>query len=187
MFDGINMSNKNILEIGCGRGGGIAAIEKYLKPKELHACDLNSMNIQYCKNNQGKTINFKQCNAQNLQYPDNYFDVVINIESSHSYEEPDLFFKEVNRVLKYDGIFLYSDTGNVIHQFPKSFQYFKKIIREDITKNVEQSCVEDYEKFNKVIENKRFKEIYMNIAKNKAIEYSGSNNTYIKYIAYKEQ
>ena len=50
MFDNIDMKNKNILEIGCGRGGGISAIQKYLNPKELYACDLNYMNIEYCIN-----------------------------------------------------------------------------------------------------------------------------------------
>jgi len=187
MFDNIDMKNKNILEIGCGRGGGISAIQKYLNPKELYACDLNYMNIEYCINNQNKDIKFKQCNAHSLDYPDNFFDVVINIESSHSYQEPDLFFKEVVRVLKHDGIFLYADTGNVIQEFMQYFKYFKKIIREDITKNIEQSCREDYDKFDKMITNKDLKKVYMDIAKSKAIRYSLVDDDYIKYIGYKER
>lgn len=185
MFDNIETSKKRILEVGCGRGGGASAILKYLKPLSIDACDINQKNIDYCLKHQPPEINFKQAYAQSLTYPDNFFDIVINVESSHCYNNYSLFFHEVNRVLKKDGIFLYVDCGQVIHNFNKFFHLFKKIIRDDITENVKKSCQEDYDKFNNMIEDKEIKKILTDTAIEKANKYSNGNNQYIKYVGYK--
>lgn len=187
MFEGINIKNKKILEIGCGRGGGISSLAKYLNAKELYACDQNKLNIEYCKTYQQDFINFKQCRAQNLEYEDGSFDIVLSVESSHSYKDPELFFNEVSRVLKKDGIFLYVDCGQTIHEFYKYFSLFDKIIREDITKNVKDSCKEDAIKFNQMLPNGDIKNIYVGIANFKFDQYSKSKNQYIKYVAYKDK
>jgi ubiquinone/menaquinone biosynthesis C-methylase UbiE len=186
MFNDIDIKNKKILEVGCGRGGGISSIAKYLNTKDLYACDQNKMNIEYCKNNQKDFINFKQSDAHFLDYDDNFFDIVLNVESSHCYDNPELFFNEVTRVLKNDGIFLYVDCGKVIHQFYKYFYLFDKIIEEDITKNVMNSCREDSIKFNNMIDDEQIRDIYVNIANIKFNEYSKSDSQYIKYVAYKD-
>ena len=185
MFNDIDIKNKKILEIGCGRGGGISSIAKYLNIKDLYACDKNKMNIEYCKNNQEDFISFKQSDAHSLDYDDNSFDIVLSVESSHSYDNPELFFNEVNRVLKNDGIFLYVDCGQVIHKFYKYFYLFNKIIEEDITKNVMNSCKEDSIKFNNMIDDEDIRSIYVDIANFKFNQYSKSKNQYIKYAAYK--
>ena len=185
MFKNIDVKDKKILEVGCGRGGGMSSIAKYLDVRDLYACDQNKMNIDYCKNNQQDFIDFKQSNAHSLDYEDNSFDIVLSVESSHSYENPELFFNEVNRVLKNDGVFLYVDCGQVIHQFYKYFYLFDKIIREDITKNVKNSCKEDSIKFKKIIPNENIKNLYVGIADFKFNQYSKSNNQYIRYVAYK--
>ncbi|MFA4864868.1 MAG: class I SAM-dependent methyltransferase, partial [Bacteroidales bacterium] len=44
-----------------------------------------------------------------LHFQDNTFDVVINVESSHRYSKMDRFLKEVYRVLKPGGYFLFAD------------------------------------------------------------------------------
>ena len=185
MFKDIDIKNKKILEIGCGRGGGISSIAKYLNTKDLYACDQNKMNIDYCKNNQQDFINFKQSNAHSLDYEDNSFDIVLNVESSHCYDNPEIFFNEVNRVLKNDGVFLYVDCGQVIHEFYKYFHLFNKVIREDITKNVKDACKEDSIKFKKLIPDENIKNLMVHIAEFKFNQYSMANNQYIKYIAYK--
>lgn len=185
MFENINVSNKKILEVGCGRGGGASSIKKYLNPLEISACDFNLSNIKYCIDNQSSDIIFKHSDAQELLYPDKYFDIVINVESSHCYNNIDLFFTEVSRVLNDDGIFLYTDCGKNIHEFYRFFDHFKKISRYDITENVKLSCEEDSEKFDKMIYDEKIKNIYSNISKEKAKEYASRNNQYIKYVAHK--
>lgn len=185
MFNNIDVSDKKILEIGCGRGGGASAVLKYLKPLSIDACDMNTANIQYCLRNQPFEINFKQSYAQGLRYQDSSFDIVLSIESSHSYDNYHLFFEEVDRVLKQGGIFLYADCGDVIHNFDHFSNYFKKIIREDITENVRKACEEDYIRFNNLIDNENVKNMLVDIAKRKAKLYAEGDSQYIKYIAYK--
>ena len=183
LFDNLKIKIKNILEVGCGRGGGIKKISKYFNFKEIHACDLNQENIKYCKTNNKKNINFKVSNAENLDYEDNYFDIVINVESSYNYKNYPLFFNEVKRVLKPDGIFLYADLGKTIHRFPEFFYMFKNIIRTDITENVANSCKDDIENFKNLKIREDVKQWLIALTKDKYYkEYSLHNNQYIRYI-----
>jgi ubiquinone/menaquinone biosynthesis C-methylase UbiE len=183
LFDNLKIENKNILEIGCGRGGGIKGISKYFNFKEIHACDLNQENIKYCKTNNKTNINFKVSNAEKLTYEDNYFDIVINVESSYNYENYPLFFNEVKRVLKPNGIFLYADLGTTIHYFSTFFYLFKNIIRTDITENVANACKDDIENFKNLKIRENVKDWLVHLAESKYYKkYSLSNNQYIRYI-----
>ncbi|MCK9400954.1 MAG: class I SAM-dependent methyltransferase [Bacteroidales bacterium] len=106
----IDIKGKDILEVGCGRGGGLSYINRYLSPNSAIGLDLNKTAIEFCKKYySNEKINFLQGNAQSLHFQDNTFDVVINVESSHRYSKMDRFLKEVYRVLKPGGYFLFAD------------------------------------------------------------------------------
>jgi len=183
MFEGIDSKDKKILEVGCGRGGGISAIKKYLDTDKLFACDINRLSIEYCKNNQDNSIEFKVSDAHKLDYPDNFFDILVSVESSHCYHLPELFFSEVSRVLKPGGVFLYTDCGKNINKFGSEVSEFTDIKKEDITKNVRESCLEDYEKWKLLILDEAIKEKITGIALEKSKEYSKGSGMYLKYIA----
>ncbi|MCB0552935.1 MAG: class I SAM-dependent methyltransferase [Phaeodactylibacter sp.] len=107
---GIDIQGKDILEVGCGRGGGLSYITRYLSPSKVTGLDLNNRAIEFCKKNYvGEGITFLQGNAQLLKFEDNCFDVLINVESSHRYPQVDKFLNEVYRVLKPGGYFLFAD------------------------------------------------------------------------------
>jgi ubiquinone/menaquinone biosynthesis C-methylase UbiE len=138
---GADIKGKEILEVGCGRGGGLSYINRYLFPSSLTGIDLNKKAIQFCKNHYPERNNtFLKANAQNLPFSDNSFDVVINVESSHRYPQPELFFKEVYRVLRPGGFFLFADFRQrdellmLDNQIKKT--QFKLINKENITSNV---------------------------------------------------
>lgn len=106
----IDIKGKDILEVGCGRGGGLSYINRYLSPNSAIGLDLNNRAIEFCKKYySNERIEFLQGNAQSLNFQDNTFDVVINIESSHRYSQMDRFLYEVYRVLKPGGFFLFAD------------------------------------------------------------------------------
>jgi spermidine synthase len=46
---GINIKGKDILEVGCGRGGGLSYINRYLSPHSATGVDLNKKAIEFCK------------------------------------------------------------------------------------------------------------------------------------------
>ncbi len=138
---GVDIRGKDILEVGCGRGGGLSYIYRYFSPNSLTGVDLNRKAINFCnKKYSAERIIFLQANAQKLNFQKDSFDVVINVESSHRYSQKDIFLDEVYRVLKPNGFFLFADFGNKIEieklntQFEKS--NFQLVKFENITDNV---------------------------------------------------
>lgn len=108
---GTSLKNKNILEVGCGRGGGARWVTKLLNPKKYFAIDLNAKEIQFCKHHFSnvKSLNFSVGDAERIPFTNEKFEVVLNVESSHVYPNVEIFFKEVYRVLKPKGYFLHAD------------------------------------------------------------------------------
>ncbi len=107
---GVDIEEKDVLEVGCGRGGGLSYIYSYLLPSSATGIDLNKKAIEFCKKHySNERIKFLQANAQDLSFKDNAFDIVINVESSHRYSQMDKFLDEVYRVLKPGGVFLFAD------------------------------------------------------------------------------
>jgi len=56
-----------------------------------------------------EVVNFQVGDSEDILFLDGNFDVVINVESSHCYGSMEIFLKEVRRVLKPGGYFLYCD------------------------------------------------------------------------------
>jgi SAM-dependent methyltransferase len=105
-----NLEGKDILEIGCGRGGGLAFIHRLFKPASSVGIDRDPSAIGFCQKHYNQPgLSFMQGDAQNIHLPDHSFDLIINVESCHLYERMDLFLHEVERLLKPNGIFLLTD------------------------------------------------------------------------------
>ncbi|HUS01189.1 MAG TPA: class I SAM-dependent methyltransferase [Chitinophagaceae bacterium] len=106
----VDVIDKDILEVGSGRGGGSAYINKYLKPKMIIGLDIAHNAIKLANENHSvKSLKFVQGSAENLPFPDETFDVVINVESCHAYGSVQAFLKEVKRVLRPGGYLLCTD------------------------------------------------------------------------------
>ncbi len=143
---GVDIEGKNILEVGCGRGGGISYLNRYFSPNSVKGVDLNKKAIKFCKKHYPEKSNtFSQANAQSLPFSENSFDVVINIESSHRYPQPELFFTEAYRVLRPGGYFLFADFRDDIEvdrldsQLKKTKFHLEK--KQDITSNVVEALI----------------------------------------------
>lgn len=109
----INLKGKDLLEVGCGRGGGSSYIMHYFKPKSMSGVDFSKKAIGFCKRYYSiKGLSFFVGDAESLPFEDNKFDVVINIESSHCYGNMKLFLSEVFRLLRPNGYFLFADFRN---------------------------------------------------------------------------
>jgi len=137
---GVEIKGKDILEVGCGRGGGLSYINRTFAPNSAIGIDLNKKAIKFCnKKYSSEKIKFFQADAQKLNFEDNAFDVVINIESSHRYSRVDLFLSEVYRILKPGGVLLFADFGNQydLRKLNRQFKNrnFKRLKNEIITEN----------------------------------------------------
>ena len=90
--------NAKILDIGCGKGYLIYDFLKVLPNAEVFGLDISNYALENSKSEiKSKLI---QGNATNLPFDDNYFDLVISINTLHCLEAPDLYLalQEMERV-----------------------------------------------------------------------------------------
>ena len=103
-----DIKNKNILEVGSGRGGGASYIARYLKPSSITGMDISNEAVGLCSEFYNiPNLNFVCGDSESIPFPDNSFDVLINVESSHCYGDMSKFLSEAYRILKRGGFFLF--------------------------------------------------------------------------------
>jgi ubiquinone/menaquinone biosynthesis C-methylase UbiE len=109
----VDLTGKDVLEVSCGHGGGASYLVRTLHPGSYTGLDFNAAGIEFCqKRHNLPGLEFVQGDAQNLHFPDQSFDAVINVEASHIYPDFERFLGEVARVLRPGGHFLYADFRN---------------------------------------------------------------------------
>jgi SAM-dependent methyltransferase len=104
------VAGRDVLEVSCGRGGGASFVSRTFKPQRYVGVDLSQENIRLARERAARPgLTFEIGNAELLPLPDASFDIVVNIEASHLYDDREKFFAEVLRVLKPGGAFCYTD------------------------------------------------------------------------------
>jgi phthiocerol/phenolphthiocerol synthesis type-I polyketide synthase E len=141
------LTNSHVLDVGCGRGGTVCVIRQFFDAKSVTGIDLSSSAIRFCQaNHKYPDVRFQEGDAEKLPFAGESFEVVTNIESSHSYPNIYAFYSEAYRVLTTGGYFLYTDVLPVSDMNEcVSFLQAKGFIIErdrDITTNVLLSCDE---------------------------------------------
>ena len=107
---GIPLAGRDVLEVGCGRGGGADFIARCHHPRSYTALDLSSRAIAFSRKNYVvEGLSFVCGDAEALGFPDESFDAVVNVESSSHYPHFDRFLNQVGRVLRPGGHFLWAD------------------------------------------------------------------------------
>lgn len=105
-----DLSGKDVLEVGSGRGGGCSYVARYLKPKSMKGMDFSVNAVNLCKQRYSTpNLTFCHGDAEFMPFDDGSFDFVLNVESSHCYGSMKKFVNEVVRVLKPGGIFSWAD------------------------------------------------------------------------------
>jgi SAM-dependent methyltransferase len=107
---GAPIAGRDVLEVGCGRGGGAAYVARAFEPRRVVAVDLSPRAVALCRGRfPHPRLTFQVGDAERLPFGDASFDVVLNVESSHCYGHFDAFLREARRVLRPGGHFLYAD------------------------------------------------------------------------------
>ena len=138
------LKDKDILEVGCGRGGGASFLARYYKPKSFIGLDISKKTTDFCNNHhQAEGLKFIKGHAEELPFEDSSIDAVVNVESARVYGNIPKFFEEVYRVLKPDGKFLFADMikPKDIESINKQLEEagFKFLKKENIRENVVQA------------------------------------------------
>jgi ubiquinone/menaquinone biosynthesis C-methylase UbiE len=95
-----NIQFNSVLDFGCAKGFMLYDFKKLNKNFELHGVDISKYAIT--SSIEDVRQNLKIADAQNLPYEDNYFDLVISINTIHnlSKEGCSKSLKEIQRVTK---------------------------------------------------------------------------------------
>ena len=134
-----------LLEVSCGRAGGLNAILTKAPEIDATGLDVAQSAIDFCRRTYGENdrLRFVQGSALELPFPDATFDVLLNVEASNDYPDRARFFREVARVLKPDGVLLYADTMKQGRREGMEQELTSAGFRaefRDITSNVAEAC-----------------------------------------------
>src|SRR5206468_12347276 len=81
---GAPVAGRDLLEVGCGRGGGADYVARKLGPRRLVAVDLSPRAVALCRRRfAGPHLAFEVGDDERLPFESASFDVVLNVESSH--------------------------------------------------------------------------------------------------------
>ncbi|NUS99862.1 MAG: class I SAM-dependent methyltransferase [Sphingomonas sp.] len=139
------ISGMKVLEVSCGRGGGLNAFRCAAGDLDVTGLDVAQAAIAFCRRTYGEreNLHFVQGSALALPFPDASFDVILNVEASNDYGDRARFFREASRVLKPDGLLLYADTvkqgrREAMEQELAAAGFDAEL--RDITGNVAEAC-----------------------------------------------
>jgi ubiquinone/menaquinone biosynthesis C-methylase UbiE len=106
----VDLGGRAVLEVSCGHGGGASYLTRTLRPSRYTGLDLNPTGIRFCQQrHRVEGLSFVRGDAEDLPFPDDNFDAVVNVEASHCYPDFPRFLAQVARVLRRGGHFLYAD------------------------------------------------------------------------------
>ena len=106
----VDLGGREVLEVGSGRGGGASFVARTVRPRRMVGVDVSPRTVALCRSRHAVPgLSFEVGNAEQLGFADASFDAVLNVESSHCYGDLGAFVREVRRVLRPDGHFLYAD------------------------------------------------------------------------------
>ncbi|EFO25929.1 hypothetical protein LOAG_02551 [Loa loa] len=144
-----NFAGLQLLEVGCGQGGGV---EWILRAHSFAAVNgIDPVIVDSCS---GKII---RGSAEKLPFVNDSFDVIINIESSHLYSNCQQFFLECSRVLRKNGFLCWADLRYTyqlqvtITQAQRSGLHL--IVMEDITEQVLQGIGSTAARYDAMLQN----------------------------------
>jgi SAM-dependent methyltransferase len=151
VIGGIPVEGKDLLEVGCGRGGGCSYLARYHAPASVVGVDLSPNSVRFCGERHGADrLRFQTGDSENLPFADESFDAVVNVESSHCYPSFGRFLSEVRRILRRGGTLHLADVRDrdEVEGFHEAIRTCGLcVVRStDITANVLAALKEDGER-----------------------------------------
>lgn len=147
----VDLCDKDVVEVSCGRGGGSSYVMRYLNARSVTGIDLSGNQIEFCRRvHKVPGLRFMQGVAEDIPLPDGCSDAIINIEASCLYQDTAKFFNEVFRLLRPGGHFVYAD----VHRSSDVDDLFAELDRsglntetcQDITRNVIRALELDHDR-----------------------------------------
>lgn len=124
-----------VLDFACGTG--MISLEIAKEAKKVVAVDISDKMIEIANEKYSKSelnnIEFRTLDGYNLDYADQYFNVILLCNVLHVVEEPQTVLKEMSQLLKPGGILL---TATDCYAEPSTFWVRLKLLLQKILRNI---------------------------------------------------
>ncbi len=107
---GTDLTGARVAEIGCGRGGNLWLLRRYYGTAQVVGVDIAYKSMAFCRASMpDDDASFIHGDAEQVPLGAGWADAVVSVETSCTYPDIESFFRNVARVLKVGGHFLYTD------------------------------------------------------------------------------
>lgn len=141
--------NIRILETGCGSGANLWMIAR--EGFDAHGIDLSIDGIELAREmlvSYNVSANLSVQDMSNLDFPENYFDAVVDVFSSYCLNKTqgEQYIKSVNSVLKPGGLFFsyFPSKKSESYQFPGDAKFVDSDTLDGITRRDSPFCGQNY-------------------------------------------
>lgn len=129
-FDGL-LKNKKVLDLGCGEGKDLLYFKN--KGAKIYGIDSSEKMVELAKIKVGDK-NIKNGYFSKIPFENNSFDIVASKYSMQTSDDIDSIYKEVNKILKRDGFFVFL-VVHPIRQFMEKNKNSKDYFKKEIVKS----------------------------------------------------
>lgn len=134
------LAGSTVVDVSCGRGGGLAHLHARHAPARAIGIDLVPGNVSLCRSAFcADGLSFRQGSAEAIPLRDGEADVVLSVEASHCYGDLARFLDEARRVLRPGGELLWTDfapAADLPRRRALVQPRFEVVEERDITDNV---------------------------------------------------
>jgi len=179
----VPLEGLDVLEVGCGRGGGASFVKRYHRPRHMTGVDFSPQAVRFCTDNHRmEGLSFVHGDAESLPFDDDAFDAVINVESSHCYGSMPAFLGQVQRVLRPGGHFLFADLRSAVDRQRLHQNLVESgmalLDQQDITANVLEALRRDSHRRLALIERSVNKRLFSTFRQFAALEGTGMYDSF---------
>ncbi len=143
---GTPLTDRDVLEVGSGRGGGARFLHRFHAPRRVVAADYAAPVTRWCRKRfAAPGLEFVTARATALPFPARSFDVMLAVELSHCLRDKPAFLREAARVLRPGGrllladfFYLRPDSAHALRLFEAALaaSQFAVVATEDLTADV---------------------------------------------------
>ena len=127
----VSLTGADVLEVGCGRGGGAQFLAETYAPRSYWATDLSWIFIGSARlRRRSPGLRFRFAQANHLPFRAHSFDIGLSVESVHLLHDKAAFLQEMARVLRPGGRLLIADFFYARDSSPSALTSFRKTIVE---------------------------------------------------------
>lgn len=106
----VDLAGAKVVEVGCGRGGNLWLLRRYFGVGSVVGVDIAFKSMVFCHESMpDDDAAFIHGDAEQVPVGSGVADAIVSVETSCTYPDIESFFRNVARILKVGGHFLYTD------------------------------------------------------------------------------